>query len=90
LPNVVPEHLIFFKDSDGSLAPAGVWMIGVGLFVICASLGNVFVRGPWAPRLLEQFPQLPRFALVAWGILGLVFGSCFVFWPLLASPGHLY
>jgi hypothetical protein len=88
-PTVVPEHLIF-RSADGSLALAGIWMIVVGSFVILASLGNVFARGPWAPRLMEQFPRLPRFAFVAWGIVGLIVGASFIAWPFLASPGHLY
>jgi hypothetical protein len=86
---VVPEDLMF-RSSDGSLALAGIWMVAVGTFMVLASLGNVFVRGPWAPRLLEQFPQVPRFALVAWGVLGLIVGGCFIAWPFFASPGHLY
>jgi hypothetical protein len=88
-PTVVPEHLIF-RSADGSLALAGIWMIAVGSFLCLASLGNVFARGPWAPRLMEQFPRLPRFALVAWGIVGLIVGGFFIAWPFLASPGHLY
>jgi hypothetical protein len=88
-PDLVPEHLIF-RSADGSPALAGMWMIAVGSFVVLGSLGNVFVRGPWAPRLLEQFPRLPRIALVAWGVVGLAMGGFFIAWPFLASPGHLY
>ena len=48
-PAVVPEHLVF-RSSNGSLALAGVWMVVIGSLVVLASLGNLLIRGPGAPR----------------------------------------
>jgi hypothetical protein len=80
----VLAHLMF-RSAHGSLTLAGVWMVGIGVFMLAASVANL-AGGPWK-RLAEQIPRVLR---VAWGSLSLLAGAFFIVWPFLASPGVLY
>ena len=82
---LVIERLMF-RSPDGSLAFAGYWAVGVGVLMVIGSVVNILGRG-WAKRFP---PSIPRFAVVAWGCLGVVAGSCFVVLPFFAAAGKYY
>src|SRR4051812_31270427 len=80
----VAEHEVF-RSADGSATFAGLWMVGIGIGMVLASIANLLGRGP-ARRMGDR---VPRALIVAWGCLGLAVGGCFIAWPFLASPGVL-
>jgi hypothetical protein len=81
----VAEHLRF-RSANGSLALGGLWMVLVGTFMVAGSIANILGRGP-ARKVADR---VPRAAMIAWGVLGVIAGAAFIAWPFFATPGKLY